>query len=55
MFIVKDKKYVIAKFDSEDELETVVVDNAEYIFGPSSIYLPKSLIRTADGAGTIPD
>jgi hypothetical protein len=33
----------------------VVQSNAENIFGPDSIYLPKSLIRTSDGAGTIPD
>lgn len=55
MLIVDDRKFVLTKFDSEEELENVVVNNAEYIFGPSSIYLPKSLIRTADGAGTIPD
>ncbi|TWT74752.1 restriction system modified-DNA reader domain-containing protein [Allorhodopirellula solitaria] len=55
MLIIDDRKFVLTKFDTEDELERVVVANAEYIFGPSSIYLPKSLIRTADGAGTIPD
>lgn len=55
MLIIDDRKFVLTNFESEDELENVVVDNAEYIFGPSSIYLPKSLIRTADGVGTIPD
>ncbi|QDS99040.1 hypothetical protein [Adhaeretor mobilis] len=55
MLIINDRKFVLAKFDTEDELERVVVANAEYIFGPSSIYLPKSLIRTPDGTGTIPD
>jgi len=55
MLIIHDHKFVLTKFDNEDELESVVVANAEYIFGPSSIYLPKSLIRTGDGTGTIPD
>jgi hypothetical protein len=40
---------------SEDELESVVRDNAEAIFGPSSIYFPKMLFRTGDGAGSVPD
>ncbi len=48
-------KYIQTQFNSEDELEQVVVENAEYIFGPSSIYLPKKLITTRDGFGTIPD
>ena len=55
MLIFKDSKYVKAPFNNEDELEQVVISNYEYIFGPSSIYLPKKLIRTADGIGTIPD
>ena len=55
MLIIEDHKFVLVKFDSEDELERVVINNAEYIFGPSSIYFPKSLIRTTDGTGTIPD
>ena len=41
MLIIDDRKFVLTKFDTEDELERVVVANAEYIFGPSSIYLPK--------------
>lgn len=36
-------------------MENVVVQNYEYIFGPSSIYLPKGKIFTPDGAATIPD
>ncbi len=55
MLVIDERKFVLTKFDSEDELERVVIANAEYIFGPSSIYFPKSLIRTSDGAGTIPD
>lgn len=55
MLILNDRKFIQASFDSENELESVVIENAEYIFGPSSIYFPKKLIKTSDGAGTIPD
>lgn len=55
MLISDNKKFVKTPFSSELELEQVVIDNFEYLFGPSSIYLPKAIIRTADGAGTIPD
>lgn len=55
MIITDDKKYIKASFVNESEIENVVINNYEYIFGPSSIYLPKALIKTADGGGTIPD
>jgi hypothetical protein len=55
MLIFKDSKFIKSPFDNEAELEKVVVDNYEYLFGPDSFYLPKTLIKTADGAGTIPD
>jgi len=55
MLLQGDKKYIKAPFANEDELEQVVVSNYEYFFGPSSFYLPKSTITTADGHGTIPD
>lgn len=55
MLITKSTRYIQAPFDSEEELEQVVIDNYEYIFGPSAIYLPKGLILTSDGFGTIPD
>lgn len=55
MLIFKDSKFVKSPFDSEAELEKVVVQNYEYLFGPNSFYLPKARIRTADGGGTIPD
>jgi hypothetical protein len=55
MIIQGKTKYITAPFGSEQELETVVQSNAEFIFGPDSIYLPKSLIRTSDGVGTVPD
>ena len=55
MIIHGTKKFISAAFDSEKELENIVQINAEYIFGPDSIYLPKSLIRSPEGFGTIPD
>jgi hypothetical protein len=55
MIIFGQSKFISAPFNSEAELERVVQANAEYIFGPDSIYLPKSLIRTSEGTGTIPD
>jgi hypothetical protein len=55
MIIAGSKKFIAAPFASEEELELIVQANAEYIFGPDSLYLPKSLIRTSDGFGTIPD
>ena len=50
-----DKKYIKVQFKDENELEQVIVSNYEFILGPSSFYLPKSLIKTAEGARTIPD
>ena len=55
MLIFKDIKFIKSPFESEAELEKVVIDNYEYLFGPDSFYLPKTLIKTADGVGTIPD
>ena len=55
MITAGSKKFIAATFASEEELELIVQANSEYIFGPDSLYLPKSLIRTSDGFGTIPD
>jgi hypothetical protein len=55
MLIFGDRRFISATFDSEAEIENVVNENAEYIFGPDSILLPKSLIKSADGFGSVPD
>ncbi len=55
MLIFKDTKFIKSPFDNEAELEKVIVQNYEYLFGPNSFYLPKAKIKTADGGGTIPD
>lgn len=55
MLILDDRRFITAPFVDEEELERVVLENYEYIFGPDSILLPKKLIKSPDGAGTIPD
>jgi hypothetical protein len=55
MLINLDRKYISVPFVNEAELEKVVADNYEHLFGPDSFYLPKTRIRTSDGTGTIPD
>lgn len=55
MQITKSIRYIQAPFDSEEELEQVVIDNYEYIFGLCAIYLPRGLVLTSDGFGAIPD
>lgn len=55
MIIIGTKKFTKTSFRNEEELENVVVENYEYLFGPNSIYLPKAKIQTNDGVGTIPD
>lgn len=55
MIIYNDKKFCNNTFSNENELEIVVKNNYEHLFGPSSLYLPKAKISTNSGAGTIPD
>ena len=42
MLIIDDRQFVLTKFDSEAELERVVIENAEYIFGPSPIAISRN-------------
>jgi hypothetical protein len=55
MLVTDKNRFIQVPFDSEDEIEKVVVENASYIFGADSIYFPKALIKTSGGTGTIPD
>lgn len=55
MLIFEDRKFIQTQFESEEELERVVQNNAEFFFGPSSIYFSKTCISTSDGFKTIPD
>jgi hypothetical protein len=55
MIILEDRKLIEAKFSNEQEIEDLVISNSEHFFGPSSILIPKTKIKTKDGFGTIPD
>lgn len=55
MLIYNEDRFIEASFTNEEEIENVVFENYEYLFGYSSFLIPKSLIKTNDGAGTIPD
>jgi|WetSurMetagenome_2_1015567.scaffolds.fasta_scaffold135494_1 hypothetical protein len=55
MLILRDRRFISAPFDSEREIESAVAANAEFLFGPNSIYLPKALLRSTEGLGAIPD
>jgi hypothetical protein len=55
MLVTNKQRFIQVPFDSEDEIENVVVENATDIFGADSIYFPKALIKTSGGTGTIPD
>jgi len=55
MILCGANKYFRSPFNNEAEIETVVKNYAEYLFGSSMIFIPKSKIATMGGAGTIPD
>jgi len=55
MLIYNEDRFIETSFSNEEEIEKVVFDNFEYLFGYSSFLIPKALIKTNDGAGTIPD
>lgn len=39
----------------EDELEHMVIEHSEILFGEDSVFFPKQKIRASSGIGTIPD
>lgn len=55
MLLLENRRLITAPFSDEGELEAVLLENYEYIFGPDSILLPKRLIKSPDGSGTIAD
>lgn len=55
MLVSGSDTYISTAFDSEEEIERVVFDNAEALFGPSALYLPKSRISTSGRKITVPD
>jgi len=55
IFDEQGKVFSKIEFKDEAEVEQVVFDNFNLLFGDYSILLSKSLISTAGGKGTIPD
>ena len=49
MLISGKNKFVKSPFTSEDELKRMVIENADYFFGPSSFCLSRELISNKDG------
>ncbi len=55
MLTGKKAQYFQVGFDNEAEIESVVADNYDIIFGSSAIYIPQQSIKTKGGKGTVPD
>ena len=55
MLVNDQEKLIRTPFDNEAEIEKVVQDFAEDLFGPSIIYLPQTRITTIGGRGSVPD
>ncbi|MCI6317556.1 MAG: hypothetical protein MR877_10435 [Spirochaetia bacterium] len=55
IFDINGKTYSRIEFNSEEEVENVIINNFKLLFGDYSILLPKSMISTSGGKGTIPD
>jgi hypothetical protein len=49
MLISGKSKFVKSPFTSEDELKKMVIENADYFFGPSSFCLSRELISNKEG------
>ena len=55
IFDINGKTYSKIEFNTEEEVENVIINNFKLLFGDYSILLPKSMISTSGGKGTIPD
>ena len=55
VFDKNGKVYSKVQFSDEAEIENVVINNFNLLFGDYSILLDKSLINTSSGKGSIPD
>jgi hypothetical protein len=55
MIVNGSEKYFRAPFSNEAEIEKVVRDYSEYLFGSSILLIPKARMTTMGGTGTIPD
>ncbi len=55
IFDINGKTFTKIEFNTEEEVENVIINNFKLLFGDYSILLPKSMINTSGGKGTIPD
>jgi len=55
MLVGAGGQYVQTSFNDEAEIERVVQEYADLLFGSASIYLPKTKISTTAGKATVPD
>ncbi len=55
MLISGKSKFIKSPFNSEDELKKMVIENADYFFGPSSFCLSGELISSKDGFDVFTD
>ncbi len=55
MLIGENEQYLRVAFDNEAEIEKIVQENYELLFGSTALYIPQTRIQTTGGKGTIPD
>lgn len=55
MLVNSSDKFLRVPFNDEAEIERVVQDYAEQLFGPNIVYLPQTRIATIGGKESIPD
>ena len=55
MLVNRTEQYIRTHFADEAEIERVVQDFAEQLFGESIVYLSQARIQTVGGRGTVPD
>jgi len=55
MLIGQSQKFLRIAFDDEAEIEKVVADNNELLFGASTVFLQQQRINTVGGKATLPD
>jgi len=48
-------RYLSHDYGDEDELEQMVIEHSQILFGENSVFFSKQRIRTPSGIGTIPD
>ena len=55
MLVMDTRTYLEQGFRDEAEIERVVAQHAQVLFGNDVIFLPKTKIETQGGTSTIPD